>query len=152
VNHSFTAASSERSANGLESAGFRALQQLVAERHHVLLSPDDPVAMLQTVNELLVQQTAAGLEQAQAAALESFARELALATSEWKREAKTLAERTLEAARRLSATQVEEATAELLTVLARERDRTKATLRRTAVIHAFVLIALLATLGRLWLR
>lgn len=140
------------SVNSLDHAGFRALQQLVAERHHVLLSPDDPVAMLQTVNELLVQETAAGLEQAQAAALETFAREIALATADWKREAKALAERTLEAARRLSTTQIEQATEELLTVLARERERTKVTLTRVATLHALVLLAQLAVLGRLWLR
>ncbi len=133
--------------------GFDELQQLVAARHHVLLGRDDPIAMLQTVNELLVRQTAAALEQAQAAALTKFGHEIELSLSTWKREAKGIGERTLEAALRASAAQIETAAQDLVIVLARDREHTRTAAKRATRWNMVVLLALLlGVLGTLWLH
>lgn len=133
--------------------GFVALQQLVAARHHVLLGRDDPIAMLQTVNELLVQHTAAALERAQLVALAKFGHELELSASTTRREAKELIERSLEAARRVSAEQIDQATQDFLAVLARERECTRKTVQRASTLNMLVLLALaLGVVGALWLH
>jgi CHASE3 domain sensor protein len=134
-----------------EHDGFHELQQLVAARHHVLLNRDDPIAMLQTVNELLVQQTAAALDQAQAAALAKFFDELEVSVSAWKREAKELGERTLDAARRISVQQIEQATQDLLAALAREHERARTTFKRAAALNTLVFIVFaFVVLRALW--
>jgi hypothetical protein len=131
---------------------FQALQQLVAARHHVLLGRDDPIAMLQTVNELLVQRTATALEQAQTVALTKFGHELALSLEAWKREAKELSERTLTAALQTSQQQIATATQDLLNTLAVERSRTKKAAKRAATFNWLLLLAVVGLLGRLWLH
>lgn len=138
---------------GHVSDEFEALQHLVATRHHVLLGPDDPIALLHTVNELLVAQTAKKLEQAQHAVLTKFCHELELSVAAWKREAKEVGERTLEAARRVSTEQITESQQELIDALARERTRTTAAMRRATLLNTIVLLATaLSILGFRWLH
>lgn len=140
----------------LDADGFEALRQLVVARHHHILSKEDPIAMLQTVNELLVTQTATKLERAQDAVLTRFCHELEISAVAWKREAKELGERTLEAARCVSTEHIEQATTQLLRVLAIEYGKHAAALRqsrRAATINTLLLIALACSvLGRLWLH
>jgi thioredoxin-like negative regulator of GroEL len=135
-----------------EPDGFQVLQQRVAARHHVLLDPDDPIAMLQTCNELLVEQAAAALEQAQAAILTKFGHEIEQVTSAWKHESKDLAERTLAAARRAGAEQIEQASQALLSSLRLERERMAKTVRRSAIFNVLVFLGLLTALAKLWLH
>lgn len=140
----------------VDADGFEALRQLVVARHHHILSKEDPIAMLQTVNELLVTQTATKLERAQEAVLTRFCHELELSAVAWKREAKELGERTLEAARRSSTEHIEQATAELVRTLTIEYGKHTAALkqsRRAATVNTLLLIAFACSvLGRLWLH
>jgi hypothetical protein len=119
--------------------GFAALKDQVSKRHHVLLDRNDPIAMLHTVNEMLVAETAAGLERAQNAVLTKFCHELEQSASTWKQEAKALGMRTLEAASRISAAQIAQATQELMTALALERERSRQAIKRAALCNAIVL-------------
>lgn len=135
-------------ANDLE-----ALQQLVAARHQVLLGHDDPILMLQTVNEHLVTKTAAALEQAQNAALIKFCHEIEVSTAAWSREVKEVGARTLVAARRISIEQIAVARQELIDTLTLERKRTTAAIHRATILNATILVAaVLCVLGALWLH
>ena len=136
-----------------DTDNLEALLRLVAAKHHVLLGRDDPILMLQTVNELLVAQTAAGLEQAQNAALTKFHHEIESSLALWTRELKQVGERSLETACRLSTEQIAQARQELIGVLALERKRTTATIRQATALNTRVLVAtVLIVLGTLWLR
>lgn len=130
-----------------------ALLQLVAAKHHVLLGRDDPILILQTMNELLVAQTAAGLEHAQNAALAKFCDEIESNIALWTREAKGVVERSLEASCRVSTEQIAQARHELVGVLELERKRTTETIRHATVLNTSVLVAtVLIVVGTLWLR
>lgn len=147
-----TAAASEDATTEPESDGFEALRHLVADRHSHQLSREDPIAMLQTVNELLVAQAAKKLEHAQHAVVMKFSHELDLSVAAWKREAKEIGERTLEAARRVGTEQITEAKQELIEALSGERKRAIAAIRRATLLNTFVLLAtVLSILGARWL-
>jgi len=133
--------------------GLEALKELVRDRHQVFLGRDDPIMMLQTVNELLVAQTAAALEQAQIAALTKFCQELEISTASWARQAKELSERTLEAARRVSTEEIERTKLSMIETLALERERIVAATRRATKLNIIALIVTaLSVLGSRWLH
>lgn len=63
----------------------------VAARHGVALSRDDPILIVQTLNEQLVKNLAT----AQSEMLEQFRRDLELTCSQWREDAKVKSERIL---------------------------------------------------------
>lgn len=73
---------------------FDAAIQEIAVRHGVVLSKDDPILILQTMNERLIAET----RQAQAAMLAQFREEMERISSQWKGDAKEKAEKILNAA------------------------------------------------------
>lgn len=68
--------------------------QEIAIKHGVVLSKDDPILILQTMNERLLEDT----KQAQAAMLVHFREEIEHISSQWKSDAKEKAEKVLNAA------------------------------------------------------
>ena len=74
--------------------------QEIAVRHGVVLSKDDPILILQTMNDRLIEET----RQAQVAMLAQFREEMEGISSQWKDDAKEKAEKVLNSA--LSASKV----------------------------------------------
>lgn len=68
--------------------------QEIAIKHGVVLSKDDPILILQTMNERLLEDT----KQAQAAMLAQFREEIEHISSQWKYDAKEKAEKVLNVA------------------------------------------------------
>ncbi|OJY16149.1 MAG: conjugal transfer protein TraM [Legionella sp. 40-6] len=68
--------------------------QEIAVRHGVLLSKDDPILILQTMNEKLIEES----RQAQAAMLVQFREEMEGVSSQWRDDAKSKAEKVLNTA------------------------------------------------------
>jgi len=68
--------------------------QEIAIRHGVVLSKDDPILILQTMNDRLIEDT----RKAQAAMLAQFREEMEIISSQWKDDAKEKAEKVLNAA------------------------------------------------------
>ncbi|HHT9981003.1 TPA: conjugal transfer protein TraM [Legionella pneumophila] len=68
--------------------------QEIAIKHSVVLSKDDPILILQTMNERLIEET----RQAQAEMLAQFREEMEAISSRWKDDAKEKAEKVLNAA------------------------------------------------------
>lgn len=66
----------------------------VAVRHGVILSKDDPILILQTMNEKLLEEN----RKAQQEMLMQFKEEMELISSQWKNDAKEKAEKILNAA------------------------------------------------------
>ncbi|MFO9238393.1 conjugal transfer protein TraM [Legionella pneumophila serogroup 1] len=73
---------------------FDAAIQEIAIKHGVLLSKDDPILILQTMNDRLIEET----QQAQAAMLAQYREEMEAISSQWKDDAKEKAEKVLNAA------------------------------------------------------
>lgn len=71
----------------------RAIQE-IAVKHGVVLGKDDPILILQTMNERLLTET----QQAQQKLLQQFKEEMELISSQWKDDAKDKAEKVLNAA------------------------------------------------------
>lgn len=133
--------------------GLEALKELVRDRHRLFLDRDDPIMMLQTVNEFLVAQTAAALEQAQIEALTKFCQELEINTASWARQARELSERTLAAARRVSTEEIERTKLAMIETIALERERIVAAARRATRLNIIALIVTaLSVLGSRWLH
>ena len=68
--------------------------QEIAVRHGVVLSKDDPILILQTMNERLIEES----RQAQAVMLAQFREEMEYISSQWRDDAKGKAEKVLNAA------------------------------------------------------
>ncbi|HBP6867978.1 TPA: conjugal transfer protein TraM [Legionella pneumophila] len=68
--------------------------QEIAIKHGVVLSKDDPILMLQTMNERLIEES----RQAQAVMLAQFREEIESISSQWKDDSKDKAEKILNAA------------------------------------------------------
>lgn len=68
--------------------------QEIAIKHGVVLSKDDPILILQTMNQRLIEDT----KQAQAAMLAQFREEMERISSRWKDDAKEKAEKVLNVA------------------------------------------------------
>lgn len=68
--------------------------QEIAVKHAVLLSKDDPILILQTMNEKLIEES----RQAQAAMLVQFREEMEGVSSQWRDDAKSKAEKVLNTA------------------------------------------------------
>ncbi|KTD04012.1 TraM Protein [Legionella geestiana] len=73
---------------------FDAVIRDIAIKHGVVLSKDDPILILQTMNDRLIEET----RQAQAAMLAQFREEMESISSQWKVDAKEKAEKVLNAA------------------------------------------------------
>ncbi|HAU2307405.1 TPA: conjugal transfer protein TraM [Legionella pneumophila] len=72
---------------------FDAAIQEIAVKHGVVLSKDDPILILQTMNDRLLEES----RQAQAAMLAQFKEEMETISSQWKDNAKEKAEKVLNA-------------------------------------------------------
>lgn len=70
-----------------------AIQEIVV-RHGVVLSKEDPILILQTMNDRLIEES----RQAQAAMLAQFREEMESISSQWKDDAREKAEKVLNAA------------------------------------------------------
>jgi len=68
--------------------------KLIAARHGIAVSRDDPILVLQTINDRLMQDSRAAQEEI----LEGFKSELESIAHRWREDAKVKAERTLNAA------------------------------------------------------
>lgn len=68
--------------------------QEIAIKHGVVLSKDDPILILQTINDRLIQET----RHAQAAMLAQFREEMEIISSQWTDDAKEKAEKMLNVA------------------------------------------------------
>ncbi len=73
---------------------FDAVIQEIAVKHGVVLSNNDPILILQTMNDRLIEDT----RQAQAAMLAQFKEEMESISSQWKDDAKEKAEKVLNTA------------------------------------------------------
>lgn len=73
---------------------FDAAIQEIAVRHGVVLSKDDPILILQTMNDRLIEES----RQAQAAMLTQFREEMESISSQWRDDAKEKAEKIINAA------------------------------------------------------
>lgn len=73
---------------------FDAAIQEIAVRHGVVLSKDDPILILQTMNDRLIEES----RQAQAAILTQFREEMESISSQWRDDAKEKAEKIINAA------------------------------------------------------
>ncbi len=73
---------------------FDAAIQEIAVRHGVVLSKDDPILILQTMNDRLIEEA----RQAQAAMLAQFREEMESISSQWRDDAKEKAEKIINAA------------------------------------------------------
>jgi len=73
---------------------FDAAIQEIAIKHGVVLSKDDPILILQTMNDRLIEET----RQAQAAMLAEFKEEMEAISSQWKDDAREKAEKVLNSA------------------------------------------------------
>ncbi|HEO8433326.1 TPA: conjugal transfer protein TraM [Legionella pneumophila] len=73
---------------------FDAAIQEIAVRHGVVLSKDDPILILQTMNDRLIEEA----RQAQAAMLTQFREEMEGISSQWRDDAKEKAEKIINAA------------------------------------------------------
>ncbi|HHR1366094.1 TPA: conjugal transfer protein TraM [Legionella pneumophila] len=73
---------------------FDAAIQEIAVRHGVVLSKDDPILILQTMNNRLIEEA----RQAQAAMLAQFREEMENISSQWRDDAKEKAEKIINAA------------------------------------------------------
>jgi len=73
---------------------FDAAIQQIAVKHGVVLSKDDPILILQTMNDRLTEET----RQAQAAMLAQFKEEMESISSQWRDDAKEKAEKIINAA------------------------------------------------------
>ncbi|AWN73027.1 conjugal transfer protein TraM [Legionella anisa] len=70
---------------------FDTVMQEIAVKHGVVLSKDDPILILQTMNDRLIKET----QQAQAAVLAQFREEIESISSQWKDDAREKAEKIL---------------------------------------------------------
>jgi Transcriptional activator TraM len=70
---------------------FDAVIQDIAIKHGVVLSKDDPILILQTMNDRLIEES----KQAQAVMLAQFREEIEHISSQWKTDAKEKAEKML---------------------------------------------------------
>lgn len=70
---------------------FDTVMQEIAVKHGVVLSKDDPILILQTMNDRLIEETL----QAQAAMLAQFREEMESISSQWKDDAREKAEKIL---------------------------------------------------------
>ena len=70
---------------------FDTVMQEIAVKHGVVLSKDDPILILQTMNDRLIEET----RQAQAAMLRQFREEMEGISSQWKDDAREKAEKIL---------------------------------------------------------
>ena len=66
----------------------------IAAKHHIAVSRDDPILVLQTINHRLLENSA----KAQQAHLEAFASQVEAISQRWSQDAKAKADRTLTAA------------------------------------------------------
>ncbi len=82
------------------------LIQEIAAQHGVAVSRDDPILILQTINERLLQDSA----QSQQVILDHFKEEMELIAHRWNADSKDKAERTLNAALAASKTAMSEMT------------------------------------------
>ena len=73
---------------------FDAAIQEIAVKHGVVLSKDDPILILQTMNDRLIEEA----RQAQAAMLAQFREEMENISSQWRDDAKEKAEKIINAA------------------------------------------------------
>jgi vacuolar-type H+-ATPase subunit H len=73
---------------------FDAAIQEIAVRHGVVLSKDDPILILQTMNDRLIEEA----RQGQAAMLTQFREEMESISSQWRDDAKEKAEKIINAA------------------------------------------------------
>jgi hypothetical protein len=73
---------------------FDAAIQEIAVKHGVVLSKDDPILILQTMNDRLIEES----RQAQAAVLTQFREEMESISSQWRDDAKEKAEKIINAA------------------------------------------------------
>ena len=73
---------------------FDAVIQEIAVKHGLVLGKDDPILILQTMNDRLIEDT----RKAQAAMLAQFREEMEIISSQWKDDAKEKAEKVLNAA------------------------------------------------------
>ncbi|WP_010655149.1 conjugal transfer protein TraM [Fluoribacter dumoffii] len=73
---------------------FDTVMQEIAVKHGVVLSKDDPILILQTMNNRLIEET----QQAQAAMLAQFREEMESISSQWKDDAREKAEKILNSA------------------------------------------------------
>ncbi len=73
---------------------FDAAIQEIAVKHGVVLSKDDPILILQTMNDRLIEEA----RQAQAAMLAQFREEMESISSQWRDDAKEKAEKIINAA------------------------------------------------------
>ncbi|EHL30992.1 TPA: conjugal transfer protein TraM [Legionella pneumophila] len=73
---------------------FDAAIQEIAVRHGVVLNKDDPILILQTMNDRLIEES----RQAQAAMLTEFREEMESISSQWRDDAKEKAEKIINAA------------------------------------------------------
>jgi len=73
---------------------FDAAIQEIAVKHGVVLSKDDPILILQTMNDRLIEEA----RQAQAAMLTQFREEMESISSQWRDDAKEKAEKIINAA------------------------------------------------------
>ena len=73
---------------------FDAVIQEIAVRHGVVLSKDDPILILQTMNDRLIEEA----RQGQAAMLTQFREEMESISSQWRDDAKEKAEKIINAA------------------------------------------------------
>ena len=73
---------------------FDAVIQEIAVRHGVVLSKDDPILILQTMNDRLIEEA----RQGQAAVLTQFREEMESISSQWRDDAKEKAEKIINAA------------------------------------------------------
>ncbi len=76
------------------SDNFDAAIQEIAVKHGVVLSKDDPILILQTMNDRLIEEA----RQAQAAMLTQFREEMESISSQWRDDAKEKAEKIINAA------------------------------------------------------
>jgi hypothetical protein len=70
---------------------FDIVMQEIAVKHGVVLSKDDPILILQTMNDRLIEET----QQAQATVLAQFREEIESISSQWKDDAREKAEKIL---------------------------------------------------------
>ena len=129
----------------------------LARKHKVALGPDDPVAMLLTVNRFLLRETAASQEQL----LQGFRESIATSSSDWNKLANKRAEAilnaTIFAAKNAVASGAEEGVAAGLSVFLQSAERLSGRIdgqlkqvRRLVYSSAVMLVLLIAALVLLY--
>lgn len=142
---------------------FDAAIQEIAVKHGVVLDKDDPILILQTLNDRLIEES----RQAQAAMLAQFREEMEAISSQWRDDAKEKAEKILNAAlagsKKAMGSLMQESTNELVQAmkkmisdsLAEARDLTQQTRRfsRFALVSSIaILIGFVLTCAVRFLR